>query len=128
MEANIENIPYFEFKSDNAENCKSLERRLICGIVGQGRFVKAPEYVDEENGSFLYIPQADFQEFLTNPMTGALYMKFFVIPGFETFKIDFYKAVAGDPDWIGERNFTQAHQTNDWSSKLIKSNEPGRSK
>ena len=37
-------------------------------------------------------------------------MKFFVIPGFETFKIDFCKAVAGDPELIGERNFTQDTQ------------------
>ena len=43
-------------------------------------------------------------------MTGALYVKHFLIPGFKHFDLDFCKAVVGNPDMIPDSNFTQDTQ------------------
>ena len=56
MQANLENIPTWEYKFEKYEKCIPLERRIVCGRVGHGRLVKDPQLVDEENGCFLYIP------------------------------------------------------------------------
>ena len=85
MDCFVENIPRFEFRTESPDNFTSLARRLICGRVGRGKFVKDASLVDEDLGSFLYIPQADLKEFVMNPLTGALYLKYFLVPGFEKF-------------------------------------------
>ena len=82
MESNIENIPKVEFKVGNEEHCTQLERRVICGRVGKGKFVKDSSQIDEANGSFEFIPQSDMEEFTNDPMTGALFLKYFGIPFF----------------------------------------------
>ena len=56
MESNIENIPKVEFKVGNEEHCTQLERRVICGRLGKGKFVRDSSQIDEANGSFEFIP------------------------------------------------------------------------
>ena len=56
------------------------------------------------------IPQADMMEFLSNPLTGALYIRYFCVPIFKELSIDYCKQVAANPGLIKNSTFTQDTQ------------------
>ena len=56
--------------------------------------------MDEENGCFRFLPQADLASFLNDPMTGAIYLRYFCIPFFKTHDLDYCKQVASNPSVI----------------------------
>ena len=56
--------------------------------------------MDEENGCFRFLPQADLARFLNDPMTGAIYLRYFCIPFFKTHDLDYCKQVASNPSVI----------------------------
>ena len=91
-----------------------MERRIICGRVGHGRYVKEPDQIDEENGLFPFISLAEMTEFLSDPMTGALYLRYFCIPSFRKFDIDHCKRVVANPELISNSKFCEDTQ---WLAK-----------
>lgn len=91
METNNENIPKVEFRTNKIDQCRHLERRLICCKVGHGRFVKDLAMIDPENGKFGFIPHADMLEFTSDPMTGAIFLRYFCIEMFKKRDITYCK-------------------------------------
>ena len=87
-----------------------MERRIICGRVGYGKFVKDLALVDEENGSFEYIPQSDMQEFTNDPMTGAILLRYFCIEIFKKLDIEHCKRVVANPGLIKDSTFIEDTQ------------------
>jgi len=66
--------------------------------------------VDENNGIFKIINHSDLKSFLTDPMTGALYLRYFCIPLFKRYDIEYCKKVVANPDLISNSTFKEDTQ------------------
>ena len=51
-----------------------MKRRIICGKVGNAKFVQNAHEVNESEGLFLLEPQSDLANFLSDELTGAVFL------------------------------------------------------
>ena len=85
QEVNEVNIPKMDFKispEQFKDHCQQLMRRVICARVGKARYVSDENKVDHLNGIYLHIPQQKLTDFLKDPMTGNIYLRYILIPLF----------------------------------------------
>lgn len=78
----------------------TIKKNYICGRVGHGTLVRDTSDVDEVNGKFLFIPQADMEEFFNDQMTGSIYLRYFCIPYFKNHDLEFCKKVVANPELL----------------------------
>ena len=106
QEVNEVNIPVMDFKvcrEQFAEHSEQLKRRVICARVGRARYVKDPEEVDHAAGKFLYIPQQKLADFLSDPMTGNIFLVCVCVPAFKQKSIAAAQQLVSDPGKISKR-------------------------
>ena len=103
QELNYECIPIIEEKTSctkNDEYCNQLKRRVICAKIGKGTLVHNPEEVNHEEGMFLYIPQDELEEFLSDKVTASLFFKYYCMPFFKKYSLDDCKKMVNNLDSI----------------------------
>ena len=114
QELNFENIPIIEDSADRTKCCEHLRRRVVALLLGKATWTGDPAAVNPSEGVYLLLPQDDLVDFLSHPVTAALYLREWCIPFFlETTvregleminhldKVD--PALAKDTEWLALR-------------------------
>ena len=82
QELNFENIPIIEDSADRAKCCEHLRRRVVALLMGKATWTGDPASVNPSEGVYLLLPQDDLVDFLSHPVTAALYLREWCIPFF----------------------------------------------
>ena len=114
QELNYENIPIIEESSDRKNSCEHTRRRIVCLRMGRATWTGDKDAVDHNNGVYQLIPQEELQQFLSHPVTTALYLREWCIPFFKqtsqqeclrmiNYLEDMDSSLAQDRDWLAAR-------------------------